>query len=210
MIEANKGQSTVEVDLATDEVQQKDNFKRQNSTEAIAQKSSTMFGDPARKSLNSFQSFQNRRSVRKTLVNPKTKSRIQDLNLETTIKSLKETISPFSGGVHRERTISNNNRQKSHNRSQNTSKTPDRVVNSITPKAQNEAPPQVLNQRLVNRMSMPADLGFGNKDTKDNKDTNSNNLFGPEINISDADVDGDNEDLDLLGDDFDVGADDMF
>ena len=52
---------------------------------------------------------------------------------------------------------------------------------------------------------MPAD--FGNKD---NKDTNSNNLFGPEINISEADVDGDNDDLDLLGDDFDVGADDMF
>ena len=56
---------------------------------------------------------------------------------------------------------------------------------------------------------MPADFGFG---LKDKKDTNSStNLFGPEINISDADIDGDNDDdLNLLGDDFDIGADDMF
>ena len=57
-------------------------------------------------------------------------------------------------------------------------------------------------------MSMPADFGFGHKDTKDK---NSSNLFGPEINISEADIDENNDDdLDLLGDDFDIGADDMF
>ena len=57
-------------------------------------------------------------------------------------------------------------------------------------------------------MSMPADFGFG---YKDNKDKNSSNLFGPEINISEADMDENNDDdLDLLGDDFDIGADDMF
>ena len=33
----------------------------------------------------------------------------------------------------------------------------------------------------------------------------------PEINISEADIDENNDDdLDLLGDDFDIGADDMF
>ena len=58
---------------------------------------------------------------------------------------------------------------------------------------------------------MPADFGFGNKDTKD---TNSNmNILGPEINISTEDVDecDNDDDLDLLDDDFvDIGADDMF
>ena len=55
---------------------------------------------------------------------------------------------------------------------------------------------------------MPADFGFGHKDTKDK---NSSNLYGPEINISEADIDENNDDdLDLLGDDFDIGADDMF
>ena len=60
---------------------------------------------------------------------------------------------------------------------------------------------------------MPADFGFGNQDNK--KDTSSSmNLFGPEINISEKDVDDcddNDDDLDLLGDDFvDLNTDDMF
>ena len=57
---------------------------------------------------------------------------------------------------------------------------------------------------------MPADFGFGGGH-KDIKETNSSmkNLFGPEIQITTQDDDDD--DLDLLGDDFDnLGADDMF